>query len=71
MLGAVASGAYAALEDAMAAMSAARDTVEPEAGAIADYHARKHRVFQRMYEDQMAYRRIMAGAEDPPRAEGT
>ena len=59
MLGAVASGAYANLEQAMGAMNAAAQVVEPARGEVADFHARKHRVFHQMHDDQLAYRRLM------------
>jgi ribulose kinase len=59
MLGAVASGAHSSLLGAMAAMNEAASTIEPSGGAVAAFHDAKHRVFQRMYEDQLAYRAIM------------
>jgi FGGY-family pentulose kinase len=61
ILGAVASGDRASVVDAMGAMSAAGSIVEPSGGEVRTYHARKHRVFQRMYDDQMAYRGAMHG----------
>jgi ribulose kinase len=68
MLGAVAAGAYPDLEDAMAAMNAPDRVVEPATGEVADYHARKHAVFHRMYEDQLEYRKTTdrsPGSSDP------
>lgn len=59
MLGAAASGHFATLAEAMANMSAVREVIEPQTGAIAAYHEAKHRVYLRMYEDQMAYRALM------------
>ncbi len=48
---------------AMGAMSQADDVIEPDREArVVRYHAAKHRVFQRMYEDQMAYRAMMEKA---------
>jgi FGGY-family pentulose kinase len=61
MLGAVAAGAYPSLEQAMKAMSAPANVVAPAGGDVAAYHARKHEVFHRMHEDQLAYRRLMSG----------
>lgn len=61
ILGAVASGDHATVTSAMAAMSGARETIEPAGGAVRDYHDRKYRVFHRMYEDQLACRRLMGG----------
>jgi len=59
MLGAVAAGAYADLAQTMAAMNQAERVIAADASARA-YHERKHRVFQRMHADQLAYRAIMA-----------
>lgn len=59
MLGAVAAGAYADVEAAMQEMSRPGRTIRPRSGGVSTYHDAKHRVFQRMYEDQMAYREIM------------
>jgi ribulose kinase len=60
VLGAVASGDQPGVLEAMAAMNAVATAIEPEAGAVAAYHQRKHRVFQRMYTDQVAYAQLMA-----------
>jgi FGGY-family pentulose kinase len=62
ILGAVASGDFASLLGAMAAMNRADRVIVPAGGPTADYHARKHQVFQRMYQDQLAYRRLMSPA---------
>jgi ribulose kinase len=59
MLGAVASGHYPSLLVAMTAMNEAAVVVEPSGGAVAGFHQGKHRVFQRMYDDQLAYRAMM------------
>jgi FGGY-family pentulose kinase len=59
MMGAVAAGDQPSLLAAMGAMSAAREVVDPAGGDVADYHDRKYKVFHRMYEDQVAYGRIM------------
>ena len=59
VLGAVASGDHPSMIAAMGAMSAADRVLEPAAGAVAEYHERKYRVFHRMYEDQLAYAREM------------
>lgn len=59
MLGAVASGDQPSVLAAMSAMSHIGRVIEPARGKIAEYHAAKHRVFQRMYEDQRAYRALM------------
>jgi ribulose kinase len=59
MLGAVACGDQPSVVQAMAAMSRAARVIEPAGGEVAAFHAAKHRVFQRMHEDQMAYRAVM------------
>lgn len=60
LLGAVACGRHSSVLDAMRAMNAAGRITEPSLGDVAQYHQRKHTVFQRMYDDQLAYRRIMS-----------
>lgn len=67
MLGAVAAGEYADLEAAMAAMSGAARIVSPTQGATAEFHQAKYAVFQRMHEDQLAYREIMQRSAGEPR----
>lgn len=62
ILGAVASGDQPSVLAAMGAMSEVDRVIEPASGAVAAYHAAKHRVYQRMFEDQMAYRALMHGA---------
>lgn len=59
VLGAVASGDHPTVLDAMRAMNSIGGEVRSSSGAIAAYHARKHAVFQRMYEDQRAYAALM------------
>jgi FGGY-family pentulose kinase len=61
VLGAVASGDRANVLDAMSAMNAVATEVRPSAGPVREYHARKHAVFQRLYDDQQAYRALMNG----------
>ena len=63
ILGAVASGDRSTVLSAMGAMAPRGDVVEPASGATAAYHDRKHRVFHRMFEDQMAYRGLMASLD--------
>ncbi|MDG1702303.1 MAG: FGGY-family carbohydrate kinase [Opitutae bacterium] len=58
MLGAVASGAYASLKDAMGAMSHLGKVIEPEEASSA-YHAKKYKVFHQLYADQIHYDSIM------------
>src|SRR5262249_5219535 len=62
MLGAVASGEQPSVLAAMGALSAAGAVIEPASGPVGAYHDAKYRVFQRMYEDQLAYRQLMTGA---------
>jgi FGGY-family pentulose kinase len=59
ILGAVASGRQANIFAAMAAMARADRVVEPAQGLVRRYHDAKYGAFQRMYEDQQAYREIM------------
>jgi FGGY-family pentulose kinase len=77
ILGAVASGDFAAgdpssesgvqLLTVMGTMNAAARVVEPARGAVAAFHDQKHAVFQRMYDDFMAWRALMDSsvAESP------
>ncbi|HVW24082.1 MAG TPA: FGGY-family carbohydrate kinase [Polyangiaceae bacterium] len=59
ILGAVASGDHPSVIAAMAAMSGPGVEIPPPGAALRAYHDRKHRVFQRMYGDQIAYRKLM------------
>jgi FGGY-family pentulose kinase len=59
ILGAVASGAQPDIASSMDAMTAAASTLDPAAGQVRAYHDAKHRVFHRMYDDQVAYRQLM------------
>ena len=59
ILGAVAAGTYGSLLQAMSAMSRAGQTITPSVGKIARYHNAKHAIFQRMNDDQLAYRRLL------------
>jgi FGGY-family pentulose kinase len=60
VLGAVASGDQPSVLAAMQAMNAVASAVQPTGGAVRGYHASKHEIFQRMYADQLAYRKVMA-----------
>lgn len=60
LLGAVASGDRASVSQAMSAMTHEGSVVSPRDGDVASFHDKKHRVFQRLYDDQMAYRVIMS-----------
>lgn len=59
ILGAVAAGAHASIVDAMAAMTRTSRVIEPTRGDVATFHDKKHRVFLRMHDDQLAYRALM------------
>ncbi len=59
ILGAMSAGHFASLPEAMAAMSRAGRVIEPAGGAVRRYHDAKYAVFQRMHEDQVAYRGLM------------
>jgi FGGY-family pentulose kinase len=60
ILGAVASGDQPSVLAAMGAMSAPGDVITPAGAAVKAFHDKKHQVFLKMYEDQMAYRSMMA-----------
>jgi FGGY-family pentulose kinase len=60
ILGAVAAGDQPSVLAAMGTMSHAGSVVEPQGGVVAEYHARKYRVFQAMYQHQLEYRALMA-----------
>lgn len=59
ILGAVASGHKPSVLAAMAAMTESGTVVLPNGSDVKAFHDRKHRVFTRMYDDQMAYRALM------------
>ena len=40
-------------------MNSAEKFIEPADGMVRRFHDAKHRVFHRMYQDQMAYRALM------------
>jgi len=61
ILGAVAAGDRPSVLEAMRAMTGADKVIEPARGLVAEYHERKHAVFQRMYQDFIAYRGLMNG----------
>jgi FGGY-family pentulose kinase len=60
ILGAVAGGAFDSVTMAMGAMTRSGTVIEPTGGAVKEYHDAKYRVFKRMFDDQMAYRDLMA-----------
>jgi FGGY-family pentulose kinase len=59
ILGAVASGTFSDILDAMKSMNTAGKGIAPAKGRVAEYHGRKYKVFQRMHADQIAYRELM------------
>lgn len=65
ILGAVAGGAYPAIDQAMVAMSHSGTVIRPGPPAVRDYHDAKYAVFQQMYRDQLGYRALMAGTSAP------
>ena len=60
MLGAVASGDVPDLITAMNAMNRVERSIAPSGGEVRAYHEKKHRIFQRMHADQLAYRGLMS-----------
>jgi FGGY-family pentulose kinase len=59
LLGAVAAGDQPSVLAAMGAMNRAGRVVEPAGGAVGRYFDAKYQVYQRMYDDQLAYRALM------------
>lgn len=60
MLGATAAGVFSSVTEAMASMSGARDIIEPNADpSLQAYHSRKYAVYNKLYQDQMEYAKIM------------
>ena len=59
VLGAVASGQFAGVLPAMAAMNAADRVIAPTKGPVTRYHAAKYKVFHRLHADFLAYRKLM------------
>ena len=57
-IGAVASGDQPSLLAAMTSMNAMEEVINP-ATVVQDYHQRKHRIFHKMYDDQLSYRTLM------------
>ena len=70
ILGAVAAKAFPSILEAMGAMSGIGRVIEPGRGAVARYHDAKYSVFKKLYEDQMSYRRLMAGQPQPRPSSG-
>jgi FGGY-family pentulose kinase len=62
ILGAVAGGHHPGLAEGMRAMSRAGRVIAPAAGAVRRFHDAKYAVFQRLREDQLAYRALMRQA---------
>ena len=58
MLAACAAGRFPSVVEAMKQMSAIASVIEPNPSARA-FHDKKQRVFLRMHDDQLAYRRLM------------
>jgi FGGY-family pentulose kinase len=69
ILGAVAGNAFDSVPSAMAAMTRSGSVIEPASGAVKAYHDAKYNVFKRMYDDQMAYREMMAVEPNPQQRE--
>jgi len=55
MLGAVASGDFASLTEAMQSLSAPGRMIVPGNAETLRFHDAKQAIFQRMYDDQLAY----------------
>ncbi|MCB2155989.1 FGGY-family carbohydrate kinase [bacterium] len=62
ILGAVASGEFGTIEQAMAEMSKPGRIIDPANSDIEEFHKRKYQIFKRMYHDQITYRELMGDA---------
>jgi len=62
ILGAVASGDFGSVLEAMRSLNRAGGALAPSGGAVARYHQAKHVVFHRMFDDWTAWRQIMEQA---------
>jgi FGGY-family pentulose kinase len=60
LLGAVASGDFPSVVNGMGAMNRAEKVIEPAGADVRRYHDARYKVFHRMYDDQLAYREMMA-----------
>jgi ribulose kinase len=56
----VAAKDFPSIPAAMGSLSRVGARVEPAGDEVAQYHDAKYQVFQRMYRDQLAYRRLMS-----------
>ena len=61
VLGAVASGLFKTLPEAMKAMNYVGRVIEPSCGKVTNFHERKYRVFHQMHTNFISYRKIMKG----------
>ncbi len=64
ILGAVASGKYKTLPEAMRAMSGSGTIVKPRAGSISSYHKNKYKVFRLMQDHYRQYNAVMHEEEN-------
>lgn len=58
ILGACAAGYFPTMTDAIQSMGGKGIAINPEKSVV-EYHDRKYKVFLKMYEDQLEYRKIM------------
>jgi FGGY-family pentulose kinase len=59
VLGAVASGVYTSILEAMKKMNKAGRIINPKKGEINEYHEAKYAIFHQMHRDQLKYREMM------------
>jgi FGGY-family pentulose kinase len=59
VLGAVASGVYTSVNQAIGAMNNTGRIIQPGNSEVRSYHDKKYQVFLKMYRDQMSYNEIM------------
>ena len=62
VLGAVAGGQYPSVLAAMNAMNSIERVIVPTTGRVCAYHDRKYRVFHRLHDDFLSYRKIMSSS---------
>jgi len=62
ILGAVASGDFSSIDQAMASMSRAGRVIQPHRGDVTRFHDAKYKVFLKMHDDHCSYQAIMKQA---------
>lgn len=63
LLATIAAGDHADVVAAMSAMAKVGQSIDPADGSVAAYHAKRHEVFRRMYDDYRQYEKIMQSSD--------